>query len=308
MKPNPLPILFTTLTLLCSPAAYPQGGPPGADPFLKSGNPPATALTSGANALPKEGLVRMEVFSLSLEEGRAAAKKFPKQADLYAWLGAELEKETPVVKLERIMVLRVRGGQRSDLEEIDEYPYPTEFDPPQIPQTIGIGQPAPSTTTVSVTTPPAPPAPPLPPTTPGAKGEVGPPGTPTLSGPRPAGSSPAGSVFAPWPYTTATPQSFEWRNTGWTMEIELTIADDGRTVDLNMAPQFVRLCGLESQSPSGEIVQPVFETSKIATQITTTFGQPTLAGTFCPPVDAGVAGGNKENVIRFLFITVTNPR
>ena len=92
------------------------------------------------------------------------------------------------------------------------------------------------------------------------------------------------------------------------MEIELTMSDDGETVDLNIAPEFIRLCGLESQSPSGEVVQPVFETSRIATQILTKIGQATLAGTFSPPVDAGVAGGNVETVTRLLFLTVTEPR
>jgi len=33
----------------------------------------------------------------------------------------------------------VRGGQRSKIEIIREFPYPTEFDPPQIPQTFGGG-------------------------------------------------------------------------------------------------------------------------------------------------------------------------
>ena len=307
MKTRPLPILFTALSLFSPLGAYGQDGKPGGDPFLKSNTPPAAAAAPAAAALPREGLVRMEVFTLSLEEGRAVTRKFPKQADLYAWLGAELEKEKPAVQLERVMVLRVRGSQRSKLEELDEYPFPTEFDPPQIPQSIGIGQPAPGTTTVTVTPPTPPPVPPNPPAPPGAKGDPGPSGTPAAP-PRPAGSSAAGSVFSPWPYTTTALQSFEFRKTGWTLEIEMTIAEDGQSVDLNMAPQFVRLCGLESQSPSGEVLQPAFETSKIATQILTKFGQPTLAGTFSPPVDAGVAGGNTEHVTRLLFITVTNPR
>jgi hypothetical protein len=253
-------------------------------------------------------LIRLEVFTLPLEEGRAATRKFPKQADLYAWLGAELEMEKPSVKLERLMLLRVRGGQRSKLKEIDEYPFSTETDPPVIPQSIGIGQPAPGTTTVNVTPPPTPPVPPTPPTPPGAKGELGPSGPPAAAVPGPAGSSPPGSLFSPWPYAPATPQSFQFKNTGWTVEIEMTISEDGETVDLNIAPQFVRFCGLESQSPSGEVVQPVFETSKIAAQILTKIGQPTLAGTFSAPVDAGVAGGNMEKVTRLLFLTVTDPR
>lgn len=305
MKARPLPILLTALSLFSPLAAYGQAGNPAADPFLKSNTPPVAAAAPTANALPREGLVRMEVFTLPLEEGRAVTRKYPKQTDLYAWLGAELEKENPTVKLERVMVLRVRGGQRSNLYEIEEYPYPTEFHPPQIPQSIGIGQPAPGTTTVTVTPPLPPPVPPAPC---GAKGDPGPSGSPAASLPRPAGSSAPGSVFSPWPYASSTPASIQFKSTGWRLEIEMTIADDGQRVDLNMAPEYIRLCGQESLSPSGEIIQPVFETSSIATQILTKFGQPTLAGTFSPPVDAGFAGGNMENVTRLLFITVTDPR
>ena len=142
MNPKPLPLLLflTALSFRNPLGANGQAGTPAADPFLKSNAPPAAAgiPASSANAtaslLPREGLVRMEVFTLSLDEGRAATRKFPKQAELYAWLGAELEKEKSPVKLERIMVLRVRGGQRSKLEEIAECPFPTEYDPPQIPQ------------------------------------------------------------------------------------------------------------------------------------------------------------------------------
>lgn len=308
MKTKSPPLLLTAISFLVTLPVYSQTPPPATDPFLKS-TPPATAATpQSAALLPREGLVRMEIFTLSLEAGRAAAKKFPKQADLHAWLGAELEKEPSTVKLERLMVLRVRGGQRSKLEEIDEYLYPTEFDPPQITGNIGLGQAAPGTTSVNVTTPTPPPAPPPTPAVPGAHGEPGPAGSPGTALPRPAGSSPEGSVFSPWPYTPASPQSFDVKNAGWTMEIEMTIGDDGQTVDLNLAPQLVRLCGLETLNPSGEVVQPVFETSKITTQVLTKFGQPTLAGTFSPPARAGMTGGNQEPLTRFLFITVTNPR
>ena len=98
------------------------------------------------------------------------------------------------------------------------------------------------------------------------------------------------------------------RNTGWTSEIELVLSKDCRTVDLNIAPEFCRLCGLFSQSASGEIMQPTFESSKIRTQIKTALSQPAFAGTFGPPVSTGAGGGNTENVTRLLFITVTNPR
>jgi hypothetical protein len=312
MKANPLPLLVTTLCLFTPWTAFSQEAHPADGPVHLQ---EAGYAAAGEAPLPLEGLIRMEVFSLPLEAGRAATRKFPKQADLYAWLGAELEKENPTVKLERLMVLRVRGGQKSKLEEIDEYPFPTEFAPAQVPQSIGIGQPAPATTNVTVTpptppsAPPAPASPDAPPAPPsGAKGDAGPTGAPAAVQPPPAGASPLGSVFSPWLYTPATPHTFQFKKTGWTTEIEMTIADDEETVDLNILPEFTRLCGLESQSPGGEVVQPIFENSKIATQILTKMGQPTLAGTFSPPADAGAPGGNLEKVTRLLFLTVTNPR
>ncbi len=314
MKVKSAVLLLAGFNLICPLAASAQAASAGGEPVPPPSSDKPTMVDLGPeeepeeHSLPKEGLVRMEVFTLSREDARTATRKFPKQADLYAWLGAELEKDKPTVKLERLMVLRVRGGQKSKVQEIDEYPFPTEFDPPKIPQSIGIGQPVPATTTVTVTPPAPPPVLPTPSAPAGAKGGLGPAGTPAAALPRPAGSSPSDSVFSPWPYTATTPHSFQFKETGWTVEIELTMSDDGETVDLNIAPEFIRLCGLESQSPSGEVVQPVFETSRIATQILTKIGQATLAGTFSPPVDAGVAGGNVETVTRLLFLTVTEPR
>lgn len=261
MKAGPNLLLPTAALCIFLPwaACAQETVPPSKDPFSST-----EAIDSEEISLPKEALVRLEVFTLSLEEGRAATRKFPKSADLYAWLGSELEKEKPAVKLEHLMVLRVRAGQKSKLEEIDEYPVPTVPGPPSIPKPGGNGQ----------TTP----ADPKPTTEPAA-------------------------AAAPAPQV-----SFMGRNTGWTVEIELTIADDEETVDINILPEFVRFCGLESQSPGAGTAQPVFEISRLATMIVTKLGQPTLAGTFSPPVDAGVAGGNTEKVTRLLFLTVTDPR
>ena len=300
---KPLPVLFLAVLCLTANAQQPADG-------SLSTKDTVTAAPDAVASHPTEAIVRMEVFTLAPADARHVMRQFPKQADLYAWLGAELEKEKPRATLELLTVLRVRSGQRSKLEQIAEYPYATEFDPPNIPQHIGLGFPVTGGDTTNVTNNnPAPvpaPTPPTPAPKPGAPGDPGPPGAPA---PVPvAGSMPAGRVFAPWPYTPATPSSFAFKNTGWTAEIELTIGEDGRTVDLNLAPEFVKLCGLVSQNPTGEILQPTFETSKCTGQVLATLGQPTLAGTFSPPVATGIEGGNKENVTRLLFLTVTDPR
>ena len=136
----------------------------------------------------------------------------------------------------------VRGGQKSKIEVIREFPYPTEFDPPQIPQTFGGG------------------------------GQLG-----GNSGAQTGGS---------FPVTPTTPQSFEFRNTGVTMEVEATVADDGYTIDLNLAPEVIEFEGfinygspiqttginaLGQSEPvvltDNKILQPVFATRKLATQV-----------------------------------------
>lgn len=141
----------------------------------------------------------------------------------------------------------VRAGQRSKIEVIREFPYPTEFDPPQIPQTFGGGG--------------------------GIGGGLGGLG----------GGSQQGSSF---PVTPTTPNSFTFRNTGVTMEVEATVGEDGYTIDLNLAPEVVEFEGfinygspiqttginaLGQSEPvvltDNKILQPVFATRKLSTQV-----------------------------------------
>ncbi len=138
----------------------------------------------------------------------------------------------------------VRGGQKSKIEVIREFPYPTEFDPPQIPQTFGGGA--------------------------------------TLN----AGGGSSAATGGSFPVTPTTPQSFEFKNTGVTMEVEATVADDGYTIDLNLAPEVIEFEGfinygspiqttginaLGQSEPvvltDNKILQPVFATRKLATQV-----------------------------------------
>ncbi len=96
-----------------------------------------------------------------------------------------------------------KSGQKATIEIIREFIYPTQFQPPQIPQTIGTrhdGQHRRS----------------LP-------GQV-----------RRTGS---------FPVTPTTPTAFEKRNTGVTLEVEPVIGPDNFTIDLNLQPQVVEFDG-----------------------------------------------------------------
>jgi len=287
-----------------------------ADPFIKDGKPPPAE--PGAAAEIVECLVRMEVFALPPSDMRRAMKQFPKQADLYAWLGAEWEKPQATVKLERMDVVRVRSGQRSKIEGIDEYPYPTEWDPPQIPQTIGIGMPAtsgggggegrpqvaPGPPVDPVVAPPAPelpaPAPQVLPKDPES------PGLPLIQSPdNIPGSVPAGRLLPPWPASTATPSAFATKNTGWTLEVSLTVSEDGRSANLELAPMFARSAGMERGSLDGQVTNAKFESRQFSGSLTAMIGKPTLAGTFGRPGDTGVNNTGGDDDARLLFFTVT---
>jgi hypothetical protein len=84
----------------------------------------------------------------------------------------------------------------------------------------------------------------------------------------------------------------------------MTIAEDGKTADLNLAPEHVKIVSMVPQMPNGEITQPVFETYKLTTQVLTIMSQPTLVGTISPPVATGASGANETNRTWLLFITV----
>ncbi len=121
-------------------------------------------------------------------------------------------------------------------------------------------------------------------------------------------ATPSGdAAFAPWPRTGITPQSIELRTTGLTFEVELTFTKDGRIVDLNLAPETSRRIGTVKWGLLEEVHRPVFETRRISAQVSNFTGQPILVGTFSPPVNTGVPGGNTVDRTWLLFVTVKKP-
>jgi general secretion pathway protein D len=142
-----------------------------------------------------------------------------------------------------------KSGQRANVALVREFIYPTEFDPPQIPQTVG----DPTTRTVA-------------------------------------------PVFVPpiVPVTPSTPTAFEKRDVGIVLDVEPVIGDDNRTVDLNLVPSTVEFEGFidygepikftgSAAPPSGfatlnRILQPIFRTNKVTTNVTVWDGQTVVLG------------------------------
>ena len=147
-----------------------------------------------------------------------------------------------------------KSGLRAVIEIVREFRYPTEFSPPQIPQTIGSNN--------SVST-----------------GILDP-----LTG-LITGSSGAAQSF---PVTPTTPTSFETRNTGVTLEVEPQVGPDGQTIDLTLAPSVTEFEGFINYgspiSSNGKILtpnvinQPIFSTRKVQTQVSIWDGQTVVIG------------------------------
>lgn len=151
-----------------------------------------------------------------------------------------------------------RSGQRATVEVIREFIYPTEFDPPQIPQTVGSA-------------------------------------TGGISGVAGVGGGGSSGAF---PVTPTTPTAFEMRPVGVRMEVDPVIGPDGYTIDLNLAPEVTEFEGfvnygspINTSSINGftgqptlveltpnVINQPIFSTRKVTTAVTVWDGQTVAMG------------------------------
>ncbi len=265
MKKGKVLILLTALLAAVAPAQVPA--PPAEPPEAEAEEPAHRSV---------ETLMRVESFSLPVTEGRTALRKYPRQDDLYAWLDAELTKEKPAVRLERLSMVKTRRGNQSFLQESDELPYPTEFNPGSIPQNVSMGS------DVSAAPP--------------GKGPNPPPPQPPPSGPR--------MVFSPWPHTPCIPSGFTFRNTGWNLETEVAQGVP-ELADVKLSAAFIHFNGVSPSTPAGDEDQPLFDTGRFNTQLLARPGRHVFAGTMSPSVHTGTPRENTVNRMWLVFVTVT---
>ena len=146
------------------------------------------------------------------------------------------------------MLCTGRSGQKSTTESIDEFIYPTEYDPPDMPDKVEFKDKEESD-----------------------KSKVTP------------------RDFATGP----SPSAFETRNLGSTLEIEPTIDESGKLIDLRFIPEIVYHVGnttwAEWKDAHGEcnIQMPKFYVIRINTQVTLADGQYTMAASLSPKCKDG---------------------
>ena len=162
-----------------------------------------------------------------------------------------------------------KSGQRAVIEIVREFRYPTQFEPPQIPQTFNQNN-----------------------DTIGSSGIFNP-----LTGLLTSGGTTAGGNTGGFPVTPTTPTAFETRNTGVTLEVEPVVGPDGVTIDLNLVPQVVEFEGFINygspiQSTSTNLLgqpvtnvitpniinQPIFSARKVTTSVSVWDGQTVVLG------------------------------
>ena len=242
-----------------------------ADPYTNSKAKPV-AKAEPLNHHPINIEVRYETFSLPLSEAAALSREVLSDSTLYTRILKMIGEGK--VEQEQFTVIRVPSGYRATAESISETIYATAYDPPELPNTVG----------VQISPP---------------RGEDVPSGVPDLGklsdAPRPEDLD---SLRTP-----ATPTEFGTRNLGHTLEVEPTLADDGKTINLMLAPESVLLVG---QSVHGQGLSttkmPEIETQRMNTSANVSIGVPHLLGTVNrPPVS--VADPDSANTTWFAFIT-----
>ncbi len=165
--------------------------------------------------------------------------------------------------------LRSRSGQRAKSESIRETIYPTEYDPPEIPNTLGV---VPNPVSVRM-----------------KPGDTGASAHAVLPPVAVDGSPAKNSEIL---MTSATPTAFETRNVGTTVEVDAVLLDGGDLATISMAPELISFEGRDfyirpesKDIPWGvdHISMPLFYAMRTSLQMKAQPGNYNLVGMFTPP-------------------------
>lgn len=234
------------------------------NPVPLGSNPLTSGLRSGNNAISSDAIDGL-IARQSTTDGGATGSVAPA---IFGLGGVFTDPQFQVVvralnqnkgtDLMSAPSIVTRSGQRAKIEIIREFIYPTEFDPPEIPQEFG-----------------------------SISNDGG--------GGFPAGGG--GASTNSFPVTPTTPTAFETRNVGVTLEVDPVVGSDGFTIDLNIAPEVVEFEGFVNYgSPittggtdangnptqvvltENKIEQPIFASRKVSTAVTIWDGQTVAIG------------------------------
>ena len=243
---------------------------PAADPYVKD-TPPANT-DSPAPGNPNISICH-ETFSVPLGLAAKLQRERKTDAELYARLTAPAAKDG--VRQESFDIVRTLSGHKAKAVCVTEEIFPTEFEPPELPNTIGM-----------------------------AASPAGPATADNLS----KENTPATKLDnLPTP---GTPTSFNTREVGRSLEFEAMLMGGpaGPFVDLVLSPSFVSYAGREGWGQGASLAEtPIFESQRTTTGITVRVERPFLVGTLNRPPDSA-ADPDSAKRVWFAFVTVKVPK
>lgn len=247
-----------------------QAEEPPADPYRI--NKVVDETASGETAASKNISICYETFSLPLALAARLQREQLRDSELHTRLVTAVEKH--IARQETFTVARGKSGLSVRCESLSEQIYATEYEPAQLPNSVGISM-SPS----AVEKAPRP--------TPG-QGKI-------------FADSPSFDLFK----VPDAPAKFKTRPVGDLLEILSCLYADGHTLDVTCTSERVTLAGRSSYGRGDSITQmPLFETQRISTDATFRINQQFLLGTVSRPPDSK-ADPDSANRVWFAFITGT---
>jgi hypothetical protein len=257
-------------------AQTPRAAPVGPDPFA---DPPEAGTGAAANPeVPaNQNLsVRYEVFSLDLATAANLQRENPGDAATYERMVAMTAKKE--ARQEAMTIVRCWPMNKAISQSIAEMKFPTEFEPPEIPNYVG----------VNIKQPVNPP------------GDGNPAALPDPEELKKALQAPQFNGI----HTPAHPTAFEEYRTGRTFEVEATPEPETGKIELRMAASDQTFAGMTTAGQGMSRVETAeMESQNLNTAATVTPGKPFLLGTMNrPPVSK--VDADSANRIWFAFVTV----
>ena len=290
MKRVLIPITIAAAVLATTPAATAQD----ADPFAGPARPAKPAQANpddpfgpGTPAprpsrfveppaeLRSDYSIKYEAFSLDLATAASLMRARPTDVDLYKTVVSMVDNEKATQ--ENLTVIRTKSGQRSKVEALYEYIYPTEWEPAETPNVVGVN--------IS------------PPTPSGGKQAAEPPQIDKLE------DAPTVDEL-PLLATPSTATAFETRHLGFTLEVD-TVRGENGLIEAVIAPEHANLANLSAWGQGvSTLTQPEIESQRLSTSVVLVPGLPRLLGTMNRPPNSRI-DPNAADRVWFSFLTGT---
>lgn len=245
---------------------------PKPDPFKKP-NPSDQPKPADAEhaKVPATWLFRSETFVLPMIEAQELLVAGLSDTALYETMLKRVEAKTAV--LEKLMLLRSKPGMRMLTEQTIEYPFPTGFDPGQIPQTLTLLDPS----------------------------NLGPatvPGNAIAAAPAQiAAASPNAGIGI---MTSITPTTFTFKNVGERWEMDTGATEGERDLSLVIAQDSVQFKGVDRHNGEDSVH---FEVQKFNTAVQIKSGIPCFLGTQSKSAQSGIPLANQDDSVTLAFVT-----